>query len=213
MPAQMDQWEQIFKREGYVFPEPAPLVISFAALLKERGAKSILDIGCGTGRHIVHMIKRGFYATGLDNAPTALRLAQKWLQEEQLEADLILSDMCQPLPFENESFDAVLSTQVIHHALLATVIGTAREIQRIVRPGGYIFISVPARKAIEADSPAPNEIEPNTFIPTSGSEKGLPHHLFAPDELRGIFPQFETLDLRVIDDQIMALTALKKSRT
>ena len=53
------------------------------------------------------------------------------------------------------------------------------------------------------------EIEPNTFVPTSGSEKGLPHHLFTPDEFCGIFPQFEVLDLRVIDDRIIALTASK----
>jgi hypothetical protein len=104
----------------------------------------------------------------------------------------------------------VLSTQVIHHALLATVIATAQEIQRVVCSGGVILISVPARKAIEEDAPAHNEIEPNTFVPTNGSEKGLPHHLFTPDEFRTIFPRFEVLDLQVIDDRIIALTALKR---
>ena len=158
---------------------------------------------------MVHLSKNGFHTVGLDNAPTALKLTREWLQEEQLDADLSLADMRRSLPFRDNAFDAVLSTQVIHHALLGTVIATAREIERVVRMGGTILISVPGRKAIAADAPAHDEIEPNTFVPTSGSEKGLPHHLFTPDEFRNIFPQFDVLDLQVIDDRIIALTASK----
>ena len=210
MPAEPSQWEQIFRSAGHVLPEPAARVIQFAEKLRARGARSILDLGCGSGRHVVHMSKIGLRVTGLDNAPTALKLTREWLQQEQLESNLILADMRQPLPFGNDSFDAVLSTQVIHHALLATVIATAQEIQRVVCSGGVVLISVPARKAIEEDAPAHNEIEQNTFVPTSGGEKGLPHHLFTPDEFRLLFPQFEVLDLQVIDNRIIALTASKR---
>ena len=59
------------------------------------------------------------------------------------------------------------------------------------------------------DGNVSQEIEPNTFVPTSGSEKGLPHHLFTPDEFRSIFPKFEVLDLQVVEDRIIALTATK----
>lgn len=209
MDSEPSQWEKIFRRDGHVFADVPPLVRQFADTLVEHGLISVLDLGCGTGRHIVHMAQKGLHVTGLDNAPTALRLAGEWLKKERLNANLVLSDMRQPLPFESESFDAVLSTQVIHHALLAVVMGTAGEIQRIICRGGMILISVPTRKAIAEDAPAHTEIEPNTFVPASGSEKGLPHHLFTPDELRDIFPRFETLSLRVIDDRIVALTALK----
>jgi SAM-dependent methyltransferase len=155
------------------------------------------------------MKKKGFQVTGLDNAPTGLRLTREWLQREHLDANLILADMRQPFPFENDSFDAVLSTQVIHHALRATVIATAQEIQRVVCSRGIILISVPARREIAMDGEDSIEIEPDTFVPTSGSEKGLPHHLFTADEFRNIFPKFQVLDLQVIDDRIIALTASK----
>lgn len=203
------QWEQIFRNEGHVLPEPAPRVIQFAQKLKVWGARSVLDLGCGSGRHIVHLRKTGFQAMGLDNAPTALKLTREWLQEEHLEAGLVLADMRRPLPFRDDTFDALLSTQVIHHALLEDVIATANEIQRVVCRGGYILISVPARKEIAMDGHDSDEIEPNTFVPASGSEKGLPHHLFTPGEFREIFPQFDVLDLSVIDDRIIALTATK----
>jgi SAM-dependent methyltransferase len=131
-----------------------------------------------SGRHTVHLSGQGFQVTGLDNAPTALKLTREWLQQEHLAADLILADMRRPLPFRNDSFKAVLSTQVIHHARLATVLATASEIQRVVCRGGIILISVPARREIAMDGEISYEIEPNTFVPTGGSEKGLPHHLF-----------------------------------
>ena len=203
------QWEKIFQKDGYQYPEPRPLVVSFTKMLKEHGLTSVLDLGCGRGRHVLHMVQQGLHVSGMDNAPTALKITKQVMDIEQLGADLVLADMRQPMPFENDSFDAVLSTQVIHHALLATVIQTANEIQRIVRKGGMILISVPAWKAIEEDSPQPNEIERHTFIPASGDEKGLPHHLFTPEEFRDIFPQFEVIDLRVIDDGIIVLNAVK----
>lgn len=203
------QWERIFQGGGYQYPEPRPPVVHFSRMLRERGLLSVLDLGCGRGRHVLHMAQQGLHVSGMDNAPTALNLTKQLLDQEQLSADLILADMRLPLPFGNNSFDAVLSTQVIHHALLATVVQTAQEIQRIVRKGGLILISVPARKAIEEDAPQHNEIEPNTFVPTSGDEQGLPHHLFTPEEFRRIFPQFEVIDLQVIDDRIIALNAQK----
>jgi SAM-dependent methyltransferase len=203
------QWEKIFQRDGYQYPEPRPPVVHFAEMLKGNGLNSVLDLGCGRGRHVLHMARQGLRVSGMDNAPTALKLTKQLLEREQLGVDLILADMRLPLPFRDNSFDAVLSTQVIHHALLATVIQTAQEIQRVVRKNGRILISVPARKAIEEDAPQHNEIEPGTFIPTSGDEEGLPHHLFTPEEFRGIFPGFEVIELRVIDDRILVLNAQK----
>jgi SAM-dependent methyltransferase len=210
MSMEPSHWEQIFTRAGHVLSEPAPRVIQFAEQLKEHGVRSVLDLGCGSGRHVIHMAQKGFYVTGLDNAPTGLKLTSEWLQQEHLDADLLLADMRQPLPFGNECFEAVVSTQVIHHALLSNVIATAQEIQRVVYRGGIILISVPARREVAMEGEASIEIEPNTFVPTSGSEKGLPHHLFTPDEFRAIFPQFDVLDLHIIDDRIIALTASRK---
>jgi SAM-dependent methyltransferase len=210
MDAEPTQWEKIFQLDGHVFPEPRPLVTRFAKMLIERRLASVLDLGCGTGRHVIHMAQKGLQVTGLDNAPTALKLASEWLDKERLIANLVLSDMRYPLPFENDSFDAVLSTQVIHHAVLATVLETAREIERVVRKGGLILISVPARQAILDDSAEHELIEPNTFVPTSGTEKGLPHHLFTPDEFRDIFPHFQVINLQVIDERVIALQAIKK---
>jgi len=209
MDSEPTQWEKIFQQDGRVFPEPRPRVVRFTELLLELGLHTVLDLGCGTGRHVIHMAAKGLRVSGSDNAPTALKLTRQWLEEAGLTADLVLSDMRQPLPFKDNSFDALLSAQVIHHALLATVLDTAREIERVVRRDGLILVSVPTRKAISEDAPEHEEIEPNTFVPKSGTEAGLPHHLFTPGEFQRIFPRFKVMDLQVYDDRVMVLQGIR----
>jgi hypothetical protein len=49
----------------------------------------------------------------------------------------------------------------------------------------------------------------SSSLPGRGCEKGLTRHLFTPNKFREIFPKFKVLDLRVIDDRIIALPASK----
>jgi SAM-dependent methyltransferase len=207
MEAKATQWDEIFKHDGRIFYEPAPLMTQFTELLKAKRCVRVLDLGCGSGRHVVHLAQSGLEVYGLDNSPAALCLAVKWLVEKVLTARLTLADARLPLPFRNDSFDALISTQVIHHALLATVRATADDIARVVRPGGIILVSVPVGKDTGDDF---IEIEPQTFVPLSGSEKGLPHHIFTPEELPELFAPFETLDVNVQSGVVIAYQGVKR---
>ena len=100
---------------GMMTPRFGEVVQAF----KEQGCSTVLDLGCGNGRHLVYLAKAGFEVTGLDISPTGLALARSWLGEEGLEASLVRTDFKSPLPFRDGAFEAMLSTQVIHHALLA----------------------------------------------------------------------------------------------
>jgi len=201
-------WDQIFQKEGRVFLEPFPRFDELVEAFKLHGCTKVLDLGCGSGRHTVGLVQQGFHVVGLDNAPAGLSLARRWLEQERQSAPLLLADVRLPLPFADISFDGLLSTQVIHHARLATVIRTAREMARVLKPGAVLFVTVPVGKKSKGGS---KEIEPHTFIPLAGSEKGLPHHIFSPDELRALFPQFEVLDLSVRGAKVIALLAVKQA--
>lgn len=204
------QWETIFKNDPHRFLEPFPQAVPFTRHLLECGLSSALDLGCGAGRHTVYMAKHGLRVTGADNAPSGLRLTREWLDIEKLDAGLVMADMRVSLPFASATFDALISTDVIHHALLADVIATAREIERIVRTGGMLLLTVPVRKADPARYAEMNMFEPNTFAPTDGPEAGLPHHLFTPEEFRDIFPNFQTTDLQIFDERVIVLQAVRK---
>jgi len=200
------QWDDIYQRDGRIFLEPAPIVIQFAEQLVSQRFRCVLDVGCGSGRHVVCMSDFGLEVYGMDNSPAGLRLASEWLAGTGQSQRLIVADMRCAFPFPDAFFDALIATQVIHHAQLAIVRETACEIARVVRPGGYILVSVPIRKD---DGEEFKEIEPRTFVPLTGSEKGLPHHIFLPTELPDLFPHFRTQDVSVRGDVVAIYQGLR----
>jgi SAM-dependent methyltransferase len=209
IPASAQPWEEIFRRDGRVFDSPAPVVHHVADVLQEHGCRRVVDLGCGSGRHTVFLGQRGFDVIGIDNSPTALSLTREWLTREGLRAQLVRADMRRPLPLASGVCDAVVSTQVIHHALANTVRGTAGEIHRILRPGSVVFLSVPSGTDPEDTF---LEVEPGTFVPTSGDEAGLPHHIFSAEELASLFPGYAVLELDHIGGRIWTLLAIRSPR-
>ncbi len=200
-------WDDIFRSEGHVFPEPAPVVTELTRFFRDCNCSRLLDLGCGTGRHMVYFARQGIQVCGMDSAPAGLSLAREWLQREHLSADLVLADAWWPLPFRDGAFDAILSTQVIHHGRLAAILQATGQIGRVIRRGGVLFVSVPEHVDPDVEYV---EVEPHTYVPTMGSEKGLAHHIFMPEELPGLFPQFQVVELAVRGSVVITLLAIKE---
>jgi len=206
MSADNHPWEIIYRKDGRVFPEPFPRFPEVVELFIEYGCNEILDLGCGSGRHCVHLAKEKFKVTGLDISSTGLGLTQEWLRAEGLESRIVQSDFRHPLPFRDGSFSGVFSTQVIHHARIDAVRLAIREIHRLLSSSGVAYISVAARK----DDGEFMEVEPGTFVPQTGSEAGLPHHIFSEEALRAEFHAFTVIDISLrAKGKVRVLTAQK----
>ena len=174
---------------------------------KEHGCERILDLGCGNGRHLIQILNEGFDVIGMDISLSALRLLQEWAHEEKLSSKVVNADMRSGFPLMEGVLDGVFSTQVIHHARIEDIRRTIREIFRVLRPGGLAFITVSGRVDVGIRH---QPIEPGTYIPLSGSEKGLPHHIFNEQELRLEFKHFHIEDLSLRDGgKILAVLARK----
>jgi cyclopropane fatty-acyl-phospholipid synthase-like methyltransferase len=199
-------WNEIFKQQGRVFTDPHEDMPSIVQSLKNRGANTILDLGSGTGRHIVYLAQRGFSVFGLDNSPEGIEVTRQWLAEEGLEADLQLQSMTDRLLYEDNFFDAVISIQVIHHADTAAIRSIVQEITRVLKKGGFLFVTVPKLKN---QGESFEQIEPRTFIPLDGPEKGLPHHYFTPDELQEVFGDFDVIDIHLDTVNHYCMSALR----
>jgi len=191
----MPGWNDIFSKKGKVFSTPHPDMERIAGIFLENKVKRILDLGCGTGRHLVYFSKKNFVIYGIDAAPRGLEIARKWLEEESACAELIHHRMEEQFPFEDNFFDAIISVQVLHHNLLKQVQFTVDEVARVIKPGGYIFITVPTFKAFNRMNWKLKEVEPNTHIPQEGPEKGLPHHFFTKEEIPIVFNAFNIIEM------------------
>ena len=88
---------------------PSPWVQRFAGLLKPGG--TVLDVACGSGRHVRWLAAQGFTVTGVDRDSAALATIDT--QVELLVADIENG----PWPLPGRQFDAVVVTNYLWRAL------------------------------------------------------------------------------------------------
>jgi SAM-dependent methyltransferase len=100
----------------------------------------VLDAGCGTGGLILRLRDRhpGWRFAGIDFMPIACELGRKRCGPG---VDLRVASIT-ALPFPDESFDAVVSADVVCQVENPEV--AAAEFFRVLRPGGVVVINVPA---------------------------------------------------------------------
>ena len=95
----------------------------------------VLDVACGTGNTTIPAARAGARVTGLDLSPKLLDVARDRAADEMVEIDWVEGD-AQALPFEDASFDRVLSS--FGHMFVPDHSAAAAELLRVCRPGGRI---------------------------------------------------------------------------
>jgi SAM-dependent methyltransferase len=103
----------------------------------ESGSR-VLDVACGNGNAALAAARRFCRVTGLDYVPELLRRTEERARAERLELETIEGD-AERLPFEDGTFDTVLSTFGVMFA--PDQERAARELVRVVKPGGKIGLA------------------------------------------------------------------------
>lgn len=106
-----------------------------ADFIETLDAKSlVLDIGCGPGRVLGFLARRGVRCIGLDRSRVSIRLAVERYHRPGAVADNL------KLPFADASADVVISDGVIHHT--EDPQAAFFENWRILKPGGRMYLAV-----------------------------------------------------------------------
>lgn len=121
------EYDGMHELEGDNDPRILRLVRS---LLHMVDAKSVLDVGAGTGRGVRHFMHSmpGVVVRGVE--PVAERIQQA-VQYKGVPANVIVQGVGESLPFEDRSFDAVYAFGMIHH--LPKPNEVVREMIRVAR--------------------------------------------------------------------------------
>jgi ubiquinone/menaquinone biosynthesis C-methylase UbiE len=116
----------------------------YADKLSARGFQEgrIIDVGCGFGATNIVLAERfvSSEVVGIDLSEPLLRLARSRAQEANLGERVKFEKAdVQQIPYEDDSFDVALSLNMVH--LVEDPIEMLNEIERVLAPGGYLFIA------------------------------------------------------------------------
>jgi SAM-dependent methyltransferase len=164
---------------------------------------SVLDVACGTGNASIPAAQRGARVTASDLTPELLEAGRRRAEAGGLELDWVEAD-AERLPFEDESFDVVMSSIGVmfapHHR------DAADELVRVCRPGGTIGLLCWTPEGMLGElfrtmkpfvpAPAPGAQAP----PLWGSEEHL-HELFGG-----------RLEFHTLEREMLEITAFEQPR-
>ena len=185
-------WDDLYRDPKFCLKEPAEEVVQLVPMLHTRKAKRVLDLGFGAGRHILYLARQGFEVYGTDISLRGEQITKDWLAQEQLQAELIMSDMT-VIPYSDNFFDACICRGVITHNTTDGVRSCIAGMYRTLMPGGIVMCTFISRESSEYRRG--QEIEPNTFVPEDGIEAGVPHHFADEEETRSLMSCFREISL------------------
>ncbi len=147
---------------------------------QEEGLRSLLEIGAGTG-HAAHFFQSaGLEVVCTDLSPEMVRLCRKKGLDAH-EMDFLRLD------FPDGHFDGLFAQNCLLHVPKEDFADVLREVRRVVRPGGLIFIVMHGGRSFEGVREK-DFYEPKRF-----------YALYADDELRRILERFfQVLSFQVI---------------
>lgn len=125
----------------------------------------VLDLGCGCGTLTTAWAQRGAHVVSMDLSFeralfTALRIRQQGLEAQ---VKVLCGGNERLLPFTSNSFDLVIMNGVLEWVPLAshghpreTQLAMLREAQRVLRPGGWLYLGIENRFSVDAFRGAPD---------------------------------------------------------
>ena len=126
------------------------------AILTERKARKVLDIGCGHGALSRSLAAKGFAMTGIDPDEDAVAAARKAVPDARFERAT-----AEALPFADGSFDAAIFLNALHHVPEAVMRQALAETRRVIGPGGALIVVEPLARGtfFEVMRPVEDETE------------------------------------------------------
>ena len=174
------------RSEDFVFagPERAELFRRYV----DGPGRRVLDLGCRYGA-LTRAYLAGNDVVGVDVDRDALAEAAK------LGIETHWANVDDPLPFPDESFDAVVAGELLEH--VRDPRGLVEEAHRVLRPGGTFVGSVPNAFRLK------NRLR---FLGGRKPEDDPTHlHMFSPDDVRALLRSFEDPRLHFIAGRFVRL--------
>lgn len=139
----LESYEEIYGsddlRQEYLGEARRAFYDEVAAVVAGLGPRRLLDAGCGTGHLLANVVARSEgveRVTGVDQATAGIAQLATVLPAAEGRVASVYD-----LPFDDESFDVVICTEVLEH--LAHPQQALEELARVCERGGHLVLTVP----------------------------------------------------------------------
>jgi SAM-dependent methyltransferase len=186
-------WDQVFRKRresGNDLDWEGLWTGPFLIPLREAGARTVLELGCGTGNDAARLADAGFSVTAIDWSAEAIGRAQARFGAM---ARFVVADMTRRLPFPDGDFDAAMSNVAMHMFPDDVTRAVFAEVRRLVRPGGLFVFHVNALedRPLRARALPARELAPDYVV----EESGQTMHFFSEAYLRELLGGWQELQL------------------
>ena len=134
MAADSTLWDGLHRLQRHQLRYPSEDVVRFLANAKAGGARTMVDIGCGAGRHMKLAHELGLDPTGIDSSNAAAAHAATYGDAATADATSI--------PFPDNRFDCAIAIGSLYYGTYSDVVRAVRETHRILRPGGLALFTL-----------------------------------------------------------------------
>lgn len=176
-------------------------------LLLERGARTVLDLGCAIGRLSMLIAAQGIEVHGLDASDKAIEFARAWAKDEQMPNVHFEVGLASTLVYPDHTFDAVVANAVLDHMPLAEAKKAVREIRAVLCPGGLLWASFDGLG--ERETKPYHTLKDGTRLYTHGMHRGLIWRFYSEEEIRTLLRRFQLGALYTDADGSRVVIAVK----
>ncbi|AJA47259.1 methyltransferase domain-containing protein [Clostridium pasteurianum DSM 525 = ATCC 6013] len=134
------QWDKIYKEQGEVQSDVLPTVKVAMDIFKKNNCKSVMDLGCGTGRHSIYLANQGFKVYATDISETGLEITKSKAEKLNLNNIEFKQHDMRNISFDNNLFDGILCLWTTGHGTLEDSRKNVNEIYRVLKPNGVVVI-------------------------------------------------------------------------
>jgi tellurite methyltransferase len=190
-------WGEAKTRSRWSDPDHA--VTAFIPVLQARGARQVMDVGTGIGRHALAYARNGFDVTATDASNTGLEELGRSAEAENLEIEIHEARFT-GLPVEDASKDHLLAWNVLYHGDGDIVQKAFDECRRVLRSDGTFQLTMLSKR--NRAFGIGNEVKPDTFVDeASKGDKDHPHFYVDAVGLTGMLADsgFDVISLVDVD--------------
>lgn len=191
-------WDKLHAQSYHRAKYPNEPLVSFSVKNYKQGDK-ILDLGCGSGRHMKFLAENGFKAYGCDISSEAIFHAKNLLKEHKLQGVLEIASM-ESIPFDSEFFDGLFCIGALMYGTKEQIEQNAKEIHRVLKKGAKAFLILRSIKDYRhLHAKAINKYEVIIDIKDEKMpgfcENGMRVYHFDEDEVKRIYANFENITI------------------